>query len=104
MTFPAKPTTRDLSDIPENKPFPSYDSSMAGGNMITEKNPHFAGRGSDSEAVHDVVMATMTDFGNQQSPPVLPGAEAEGADGDVGVDVHATGYSPASPRSWKELR
>jgi hypothetical protein len=103
MTFPAKPTTHDLSDIRELKRFPSFNSSQAGGNMITEKNPDFAGQGSDSEAVHDVVMASMTDFGNQQSTPVLPGPDA--AKGETGTAVRATGAGIGSaPRAWKELR
>ena len=102
MTFPSKPTTRDLSDLPENKGFPAYDSSMAGGNMVTRKNPYFAGRGSDTEAVHDVVVAKLTDFGNEQETPKLPGPEAV-TDGDLGTDVKATGNGPGSSHAWKEL-
>jgi hypothetical protein len=103
MTFPAKPTTRDLSDIPENQAFPAYYSSQAGGNMVTEKNPHFGGRGSDTEAVHDVTAANMTDFGNEQHTPVLPGPEVENTDSEVNVDEKGSGYTPAA-RTWKELR
>lgn len=101
MTFPAKPTTHDLSDIRELAAFPSFHSSMAGGNMVTEKSKFFAGRGSDTEAVHDVVAATMTDFGNQQSPPELPGPDAV-TDKDLGTDVKATG-SAGSSRAWEKM-
>jgi hypothetical protein len=97
--FPSKPTTQDLSSLPENQSFPSYFSSMAGGNMVTEKSPFFAGRGSDTEAVHDVTAASMTDFGNEQHTPVLPGPDAVEVKPD---DVKAGGYSP-SARTWKEL-
>lgn len=106
MTFPAKPTTHDLSSLPENQHFPAYDASMAGGNMITRKDPNFAGRGSDSEAVHDVVMATMTDFGNEQSPADLPGPEAV-TDKNLTVDVPESdqdGLGMGSPqRTWKGM-
>jgi hypothetical protein len=101
MSFPEKPTTKDLSDVKEVKGFPSYNSSMAGGNMVTDKDPNFAGRGSDSEATHDVAAASMTDFGNAHTTPVLPGSEVEGSNKDLDVDEKGKGYSP-QPLTWKD--
>ncbi len=101
MTFSEKPTTKDLSDIKELAGYPSYGSSMAGGNMVTEKNPHFAGRGSDSEASHDVVAGGVDWVGNQQETPRLPGPDAVGDD-RLKTDEKGSGFT-ASPLSWKEL-
>jgi|ERR1700722_170071 len=100
MTFPAKPTTKDLSDTPEAKNFPAYNSSMAGGNMVTEKNPHFAGQGTDSEASHDVVAGNVDWVGNIQHAPVLPGAPTP--ESDLKNYETGSGYTP-KPRKWKEL-
>lgn len=102
MSFPEKPTTKDLSDTRELKGFPGYNSSMAGGNMVTDKDQNFAGRGSDSEATHDVAAASMTDFGNAHTTPVLPGSEAVG-DTSLGVDEKGSGYSP-SAHTWKDCK
>jgi hypothetical protein len=100
MTFPAKPTTKDLSGTKELSRFPSFDSSQAGGNTITEKNPDFGGQGSDSEATHDVVFHELTDFGNVHPTPDLPGPETPASSLDV--DEKGSGYTP-SARTWKEL-
>jgi hypothetical protein len=96
---PAKPTTKDLSDTPEAQSFPSYFSSMAGGNMVTEKNPHFAGQGTDSEASHDVVAGDVDWVGSQQHVPVLPGDKTPA--GELDTDEKGSGYTP-SARTWKE--
>jgi hypothetical protein len=103
MAFPSKPTTQDLSDRPELAGWPSFDSSMGGGNMITEKNPHFAGRGSDSEGTHDVVAHALTDFGNVQRTPPLPGPDAVGGEHAGTRTVTAGSHSPAAP-AWKKTR
>lgn len=100
MSFPEKPTCKDLSSLPENQDFPAYHSSMAGGNMTTAKNPHFAGQGTDSEASHDVVAGNVDWVGNIQNTPVLPGPETPA--GDLSTDEEGSGYSP-SARTWKEL-
>ncbi len=102
-TFPEKPTTQDLSDIPVLKRFPSMQSSMGGGNMVTEKldDGIFAGQGSDSEATHDVVAADVDWVGNIQHAPDLPGPMAVG-DGDLKTDEKGSGYTP-KPLSWKGL-
>lgn len=100
MSFPEKATTRDLSEIAENQDFPAYDSSMAGSNMVTEKNPHFAGQGSDSEATHDVVAASANWAGNMHNTPVLPGSDTPASDLDT--DEPGSSYAP-HPREWKEI-
>lgn len=99
-----KPTTQDLSDLPENQNFPAYHSSQAGGNMVTEKSPFFSGRGSDTEAVHDVSASNMTDFGNEQNPPDLPGPDAV-TDKNLNVDTDkgTSGYRTPPPRVWKDF-
>lgn len=99
MSFPEKPTCKDLSDAPEAQAFPGYYSSMGGGNMVTEKNPHFAGQGQDSEATHDVVAGNVDWVGNVQHVAVLPGPSDES---HVETDEKGSGYSP-SPHTWKEL-
>lgn len=91
---------KDLSDIPENKEFPAYHSSMAGGNMVTEKNPHFAGQGSPSEATDDITAKDIDWVGYSHDTPVLPGEETPGEDLDV--FEKGTGYTPTA-RTWKEL-
>jgi hypothetical protein len=98
-SFPEKPTTKDLSDTPEAQAFPSYYSSMGGGNMVTEKNPHFAGQGTDSEATHDVVAGNVDWVGNEQHAPVF-GADKTPAS-DLDVDEKGSGYTP-SARTWKD--
>lgn len=100
MTFPAKPTTKDLSGTPELQDFPAYDASMAGGNMVTDKNKHFAGQGTDSEATHDVIAGNVNWVGDAQHAPVLPGPSTPASDLDV--DEKGSGYSP-SARTWKEI-
>jgi hypothetical protein len=99
MTFPEKSTAKDLSDTPEAQAFPAYYSSMAGGNTITEKNPHFAGHGEDSEATHDVVAKSITWTGVIHDVPVLPGPSDES---HVETDEKGSGYSPAA-HVWKEI-
>lgn len=96
---PDKCTVENLSSLPENQNFPGYYSSMGGGNMVTEKNPHFAGHGTDSEASHDVVAGNVDWVGNMQEVPVLPGPSSES---HVETDEKGSGYSPAA-RTWKEL-
>ena len=97
---PDKNTVTDLSSLPENQNFPAYYSSMAGGNMVTEKNPHFGGQGSDSEASHDVVAGNVDWVGNMQEVPVLP---PDGKDtSHLTTDEKGSGYTP-HPRTWKEL-
>lgn len=100
MTFPEKPTTHDLSDIKELKHFPSFNSSMAGTNTITDKDPNFAGQGTPSEASSDVVAKNVSYVGFSHNPPDLPGAETTAS--EVDVDTKSTGYTP-SPLTWKEL-
>jgi hypothetical protein len=99
MSFPEKPTCKDLSDIPEGQAFPAFYSSMAGGNMVTDKNPHFAGQGRDSEATHDVVAGDVDWVGSAQNVPVLPGPSD---DSHVHTDETGGGYTP-HPHTWKEL-
>jgi hypothetical protein len=101
MSFPEKSTCKDLSDTPEAQAFPAYYSSMAGGNMVTEKNPHFAGKGEDSEATHDVVAGNVDWVGNVQEVPILPGPSDE-SDLDSHEHEKGSGYSP-SARAWKEI-
>ena len=96
----SSPTVENLSHLPENQNWPSYFSSMAGGNMITKKNPHFAGQGSDTEAVHDVAEAGMTDFGNIQEAPAL--TDEPNNDSQLSTDEKGSGYSPGSP-SWEAV-
>jgi hypothetical protein len=96
----SRPTTEDLSDIKELKSFPGFDSSMLGGNTITDKNPDFAGQGSDSEATHDVVAHSLSYAGYSHATPALPGPDA--VTGHVGTDEKGDGYSPQHP-AWKEL-
>lgn len=98
--FPQEPTTKDLSDLPAGQGFPSYGSSMAGSNMVSEKNPHFSGQGTDSEATHDVVASDVDWVGNIQKAPTLPGEQTPA--GDLKTDEKGSGYSPA-PCEWKEL-
>lgn len=100
MSFPEQPTTKNLSDSKELKNFPGFGSSMGGGNMITEKDPNFGGQGSDSEASHDVVAHKMTDFGDIQHTPDLPGPVTPESDLDTGSK--GNGYTP-SARTWKEI-
>jgi hypothetical protein len=100
MTFPEKPTTTDLSNLPENQGFPAYNSSMAGGNTITNKDPRFAGQGTDSEATHDVVAGNLHSFGDAHDVPVLPGSKAP--ESGLGTDVKDSGYTP-SALTWKEV-
>lgn len=100
MSFPEQPTTRDLSQTPELEGFPAFDSSMLGGNTVTDKNPHFAGQGSDSEATHDVVAHSLSYAGYSHPTPELPGPETP--DGELSTDEHGTGYTP-EPRQWKEI-
>jgi hypothetical protein len=106
MTFPAKPTTRDLSDLPENKGFPAYNASMAGTNTITNKDPNFGGRGSDSEATHDVVAGNVNWIGDAHDTPDLPGPEAV-TDKNLAVGVPESaesGLGMGSPqRTWKGM-
>jgi hypothetical protein len=104
MTFPAKPTTRDLSDLPENKDFPSYSSSQAGTNTITNKDPNFGGRGSDSEATHDVVAGNVSWIGDAHDTPDLPGSEAV-TDKSLSVEIaESAGPGFDSPqRTWKGM-
>ena len=99
--FPQEPTTKDLSDLPAGQGFPSYCSSMAGSNMVSEKNPHFSGQGTDSEASHDVVAADVDWVGNIQKAPVFT-HEVTPPASDLETDEKGTGYSPA-PCEWKEL-
>lgn len=101
MSFPEQPTTKDLSDIKELKKFPSFDSSMAGSNMITDKNPDFAGQGTPSEASQDVVGSKMTDFGDSHATPDLPGPETPASNLDV--KEKGSGYSP-SAHTWKDCK
>ena len=99
MAFSEKPTTKDLGDTKELAAFPSYYSSQAGGNMVTEKNPYFAGKGEDSEGTHDVVAGNVDWVGNIQEVPVLPGPSDES---HVETDEKGSGYSP-SAHVWKEI-
>jgi hypothetical protein len=99
MTFPAKPTTKELSDTRELQKFPAFNSSMIGGNTVTDKNPDFAGQGSDSEATHDVVAHEVDYVGFSHPTPVLPGPETPAS--DLEVDEKGSGYTP-SARAWKE--
>jgi hypothetical protein len=99
MSFPEKPTTKDLSDTKELKSFPSYYSSMAAGNTVTDKDPNFAGQGTPSEATQDVIAKNVSYVGYAHEPPVLPGPDAE--TGDVNTDVKDSGYTP-SALTWKE--
>lgn len=99
MTFPTKPTTHDLSNLPENQNFPAYHSSMAGGNSITDKDENFGGRGTPSEGTKDVVARNISYVGYSHDTPDLPGPDAVEVKPD---DVKAGGYSP-SGRTWKEL-
>jgi hypothetical protein len=99
MSFSEKPTTKDLSDIAELKKFPSFQSSMAGGNMVSDKDKNFAGQGSDSEASHDVVAGDVSWVGSAQNVPDLPGPETPAA--DLAVDEKGKGYSP-TPLTWKD--
>jgi hypothetical protein len=73
---------------------------MAGGNTITDKDAHFAGQGTPSEATSDVVAKNVQYVGFSHDPPVLPGNETSAS--DLGTDEKGTGYSPAAP-AWKEL-
>jgi hypothetical protein len=99
MSFPEKPTTKDLSDTRELAGYPSFSSSMGAGNMVTEKNPHFSGQGTDSEATHDVVAGDVDWVGNQQHAPELPGAKTPA--GDLKTDEKGSGYTP-SALAWKD--
>lgn len=95
-----KPTTEDLSNIAELDGFPAFSSSMAGGATVTDKNPHFAGQGSDSEASHDVTTSNVDYGGYGHNTPDLPGARTPASDLDT--DEKGSGYSP-SPRTWKDI-
>lgn len=98
MTFPEKPTTKDVSEIPENQDFPAYHSSMAGGNMVTDKSPYFAGQGADSEGSHDVIAHNVDYVGFSHPTPVLPGPVTP--ESELDTDEKGSGYSP-SPLTWK---
>lgn len=100
MSFSEKPTTKDLSDLPENKGFPAYHSSMAATNTVTDKDPNFAGRGTPSEATQDVVAKDVSYVGYSHDVPDLPGPEAVG-DSALGVDEKGKGYNP-TPLTWKD--
>lgn len=97
---PNKLTVEDLSATPEAKNFPSYFSSMGGGNMITEKSPHFAGQGTDSEASHDVVAKDVDWVGYMQEAPVLTNDKTP--EGNVSTDDKGSGFKP-TPMTWKEI-
>jgi hypothetical protein len=99
MTFPEKPTTKDLSDLPANKAFPAYHSSMAAGNTVTTKDPNFGGQGTPSEATQDVVAKEFSYVGFSHDTPELPGPDADEAKPD---NVKASGYNPPAP-AWKGL-
>lgn len=99
MSFPEQPTTKDLSDIKELKKFPSFQASMAGGNMVSDKDKNFAGQGSDSEASHDVVAGDVSWVGSAQNVPDLPGPETPAS--ELGTDEKGSGYSP-SAHTWKD--
>lgn len=98
---PNKITVEVLSGMPENQAFPSFHSSMAGGNTITEKDPYFGGRGSRSEATHMVMAHELHDFGDITDTPVLA-AESESKEAELNTDEKGSGYTP-TPRAWKEL-
>jgi hypothetical protein len=98
-----KATTEDLSSTPVLQHFPSFQSSMAGGNTVTNKldvDGLNSGQGSPSEATSDVVAKNVQYVGYSHDPPVLPGPETSAS--DLGTDEKGTGYSPAAP-AWKEL-
>jgi hypothetical protein len=99
---PNKVTVKDLSSLPENQSFPAYHSSMAGGNMTTTKNPHFAGQGTDSEATHDVVAGNVDWVGNIQNVPVLPGPDAVG-DSHLSTDEKGSNGHDSAIHPWKEI-
>jgi hypothetical protein len=101
MTFPGKPTTRDLSDLPENKDFPGYHSSMAGGNMVTNKDTRFSGQGTDSEATHDVVAGEVRWTGDAHDVPVFSDTGTSAPDLDV--DEKGSGGAPSTASTWKGL-
>lgn len=100
MTFPEKPTTKSLSDIKELDGFPSFNSSMAGGQTVTNKDPNFAGQGSDSEATHDVTAHDLSYAGYGHDTPDLPGSNTPASELDV--DEKGSGYTP-SAHTWTEL-
>ena len=88
MTFPAEPTTKDLSHLLE-KGFPAYNASMSNGNTITNKAPGVT-TGTPSEGTEGI---------NGRDVPDLV-AEATPAS-DTGVTVKSAGYTP-SALTWKE--
>ena len=98
MTFPAKPTTQDLSDrMP--KGWPSFNASMAGGNMVTQPPP-FGAPGSDSEATHDVVAGDSDWIGDAHYVPDLV-AEAK----NTGTHTVSAAEQPAArprARAWRK--
>jgi hypothetical protein len=98
-----KATVEDLSGTPVLKRFPAFNSSMAGGNMVSEKLDEgiFAGCGSDSEATHDVVAGNVDWVGNVQGVPELPGPDAVGHD-HLDTDNKGSGYSPGGT-DWTVL-
>jgi hypothetical protein len=98
--FEGQPTVENLSHLPENENWPSYYSSMAGGNMVTKKNPHFAGQGSDTEATHDVVAGNVDWVGNIQAAPIL--TDEPSVEGDIHTDNKGSGYSPGGT-DWTVL-
>lgn len=99
MTFSEKPTTKDLSSTKELASFPSFYSSMAATNTVTDKDPNFAGQGTPSEASQDVVTKNVSYVGYSHATPVLPGPAASAS--DLGTDEKGSGYTP-SALTWKD--
>jgi len=101
MSFPEKPTCKDLSDTKELKRFPGFNSSMAATNTITDKNPDFAGQGTPSESTQDVVARTTSYVGYSHPTADLPGPEAV-SDSELHTDEKGSGYSPTTP-AWETI-
>jgi hypothetical protein len=99
MSFPEKSTCKDLSDLPENKRFPTYGASMAGGNATSEV-PVMGAPGTESEGYALVWDTAHHDFGDPTHPADLPGPAT--SEGELSTDEKGSGHSPAAP-AWKEL-
>lgn len=97
---PGKVTVEDLSNLKELQNFPSYNSSMAGGNTVTDKDPNFAGQGIPSETTEDVTAHNVSYVGQSHDTVELTAEKTP--EGDVSTDEKSTGYTP-SARAWKEL-
>ncbi len=104
MSFPEKPTTKDLSDTAVLKRFPGFDSSMSATNTITDKleaDGLNSGQGTPSEATQDVVSHNANYVGFSHQTPDLPGPDA--ITSGLSTDEKGSAGHDSAIHPWKEV-